>query len=430
MPYLFLFFALTLLACSSSKDSDDNREREHNYRLLKAYFYKPELIKKYSSYEGMEIDAMYETLHDTLGGWRYTRYHKPDIAQQVIDDTENSDKYYSFGFERKLESDTLVVNAVYPNSPANSAGLKKHDKLLFANDQSLTGETAVAYEESDSVFSANVTFKVLRGEENLTLDAMQKMEVLKPTVYLDSINDVPLIRVTEFTKNTNDPNGTYQEFKNALRKIQGAKTAIIDLRRNPGGSIHHCTAMAAELALPEKELVYDIVHYYDRTRGNVIDTAHYYAKDFSERNGYGVDIKWILLISRFSASCAERFAAAVKASRPESKLIGGVTYGKGIGQYYITTYLKGVAFITAIETFYPNGEPFHRIGVKPDIKIDSIFGQEIYLAALDAAQDFGLAKRLPIVLKKLPPERSVRKMEPKAYKEILLHEGEQLDISY
>jgi C-terminal peptidase prc len=432
MQYLFLIFVLMLFACSRDEYSDYDKELSHNYALLKAYFYHPERIQKYSAYQGMEIDSMYSSLNDYLKGWRYTKYYKPEKAQEKLEEIENSYKYYSFGFERDLENDTLIVSAVYPNSPANSAGLKKHDKLLLANNEVLTGEIANAYEESDSLFNTNTVFTVLRQEEVLTLNQMHKEEVQKPTVYLDSIFNVPLIRITEFTQHTNDPNGTYREFQNALQEIQGAKTAIADLRSNGGGSINHCTGMAAELAEPDKELVYDIEHYYDSRNGNVVGTRHYYARDFSERKGYGVGINWIILVNGWSASCAERFTAAVKASRPETVIIGSTTYGKGIGQRYGKTYLDGLYYITSIQTFFPDGTPFHEVGISPDKEIDP-YSEEIYYAALDAVHSFGsevLAKRSPIVIKKFPPERPARKIEYGAYIEApyidfdLLHERE------
>jgi C-terminal peptidase prc len=438
MKYLFLLFALMLFACSEGISttrpnySDYDMELSYNYTLLKAFFYHPERIKEYSEYKGLEIDSMYSTLNDYLKGDRYTRYYEPEKAGSQLNSTQSTPKYYSFGFERQLIRDTLVVSAVYPISPADSAGLRKRDKLLLADGLPLTGEIAAKYRVSDSLFNTTTVFTVLRQEEIVNLSPMKKEEVQDPTVYLDSLNEVPYISVTVFKPTTNSPGGTYMEFQNALEEIQGAKTAIIDLRGNPGGSISHCTGMAAELAEPDKELVYDIEHFYDERTGYTVGEFHHYARDFRERKGYGVEIKWIILVNGRSASCSERFTAAVKASRPETVVIGSTTYGKGIGQRYMETYLKGLAFITSIQTFFPDGTPFHEIGIPPDVEIDP-YGQEIYYAALDAAQNFDsgvLAKRLPIVLNKLPPERPAIEIEFGAYIEApyidfdLLHERE------
>jgi len=420
MRIIILFCVLSIFACGEvgTKIADDEQELHQNYLLLKSYFYHPERIKKYEEYRGMEIDSMYSSLNDYLKGVRYTRYFEPAKANDQLDYLENSEHYYSFGFERILMGDTLIVTAVYPNSPAASGGLRKRDRLLFADDVSLTGEEAKYYEISDTLFHQNTVFKVLRGNDILTLRVMQKTEVLSSTVFLDTLYDVPFITVTEFTTNTNNQFGTYQEFKDILQEIKGAKSAIIDMRHNPGGSILHCTKMAAELSPSNREMIYDILHYPYRNR-NIIDTTHYFAKDFLNKPGDGVGIKWVVMIDGYSASCAERFAAALKSTRPETIFVGQATYGKGIGQNYIKTPLRGLAGITSLQSYYPNGKTFHEIGIEPDIYANP-YSDEIYEQALRAAYnfEFGLAKRSPN-LGTLPSRHISGKTDLGAYE--LLH---------
>ena len=442
MRFLTLFFSFLLIACGELAQYSDDQELYHNYLLLKAYFYHPERIKDYSAYEGMEVDKMYESLKDYFCGSRntencgarYTFYTQPEESDKKIQEIENTKKYYSFGFERTIiqkegSPDTLLVSAVYPISPANSAGLKKGDKLLFANNAPLTGENAARYLRTDSLFDDITAFKVLRGEKIEDLDDAKKAEVQTPTVFLDSLKGIPFISVTGYKVRSNDPNGTYAEFKNVLREIKGAKSAIMDLRGNPGGNIGHCSAMAAELVPFDSELVYDEEHYYDSQRGNVIDSVHYFASDYLNSEGEGVDIKWIILMNRYSASCAERFAAAVKYNRPDEtdiKIIGEASYGKGIGQMYTKTYLGGLAYITCIQSFYPDGKTFHNFGILPDVPLGD--DDDIYDIALKAAQDFGspiLAKRffVPLTPEELPPGHKAEEVGG-AYKFRLFHQWE------
>ncbi|GBU25416.1 peptidase S41 [Fibrobacteria bacterium R8-3-H12] len=417
MRIALLFCVLLVFACGEvgREITEDEQELYQNHLLLKAYFYHPERIKPFSNYQGMPVDSMYSSLKDYLKGGRYTRYYEPSKKDATLDWLQNSEHYYSFGFERVLIGDTLVVTAVYPNSPANSGGIRKRDRLLFANDVSITGEDAKLYKASDSLFSMQTTFKVLRGNDILTLQVMQKEEVLSSTVFLDSLYGVPLISVTEFTANTNNPDGTYQEFKDALQEIKGVKSAIIDLRGNPGGSILHCTKMAAELSPLNREMIYDILHYPYRGR-NIIDTTHYFAKDFLSKPGDGLEIKWVVMIDGSSASCSERFAAALKSTRPETIFVGQATYGKGIGQNYITTYLGGLAGITCLQSYYPNGQTFHEVGVKPTISANSN-SVEIYNIAYDAASSFqvGLAKRSANLSTSLPSKHTSKKTDLGAY---------------
>ncbi|MCL2207785.1 MAG: S41 family peptidase [Fibromonadales bacterium] len=392
MRFIAIFFSLLLAACGDIVPSSEGHELYQSYHLLKAYFYKPERIKEFAEYEGMEVGDMYKSMDD-----HYTYYTPPKESEEKKDQIENTPRYYSFGFERVLINDTLVVSQVYPFSPANSAGLKKHDKLLFANEVSLTDKTAAFYLNSDSLFETTTTFKVLRGAEV----TMKKAEVQVPSVFLDSLDGIPYITVTTYKMRANNPNGTYAEFKSVLQEIKGAKTAIMDLRNNGGGSINHCTAMAAELVPFDSELIYDIEHFYDSKRGNVIDTVRSFASDYVKSEGIGASIDWTFYINGESASCTERFVAAVKYNRPETVVLGTRSYGKGIGQVYSKTYLGGLAYITCLQSFYPNWETFHEVGIEPDGPIS-------------------LAKRLPEFL----PERKTNSSELGAYKYRSFHEWE------
>ncbi|MCL1956108.1 MAG: S41 family peptidase [Fibromonadales bacterium] len=456
MRIVLLFCGFLIFACGNvgMEISGDEQELYQNHLLLKAYFFHPERIKEYEEYKSMKVDSMYkkvdlmyESLEDYFCGAnftgvcqsRYTFYLPPEEYDDRVGEIENTKRYYSFGFERRAilnddESvDTLIVSAVYPISPAASAGLRKKDRLLSANGISLTNltdEEAVAYVKNDDPFDNSTVFEVLRDGKIETLKAMQKGEVQKPTVYLDSLEGVPLIRITEYKVNTNNPKGTYTEFRNVLQEIKGAKVAIMDLRGNPGGNIGHCTAMAAELVPLKSELVYDVQHYRDRKRGNVIETSHDYASDFLKQEGLGVNIKWIILMSRGSASCSERFTAAVKYNRPETVVIGQTSYGKGVGQIYTKTYMGGLAYITCLQTYYPDGTTFHNIGIIPDIQTEAGDIDALREEAIKAARGFGAAAKpstMPASLESLPPERLADKWEPAANKRIefpLFHQGE------
>jgi len=479
MRIVLLFCGLLIFACGETgmEISGDEQELYQNHLLLKAYFLHPERIKEYEEYRSMNVDSiykkvdlMYESLEDYFCGAnfvgncdaRYTFYLPPEKTNDKIDQIQNTKRYYSFGFERRINKsgDTMIVDAVYPISPAFTAGLRNKDRLLSANETpliGLTGKDSVAYLKNDEPFDSITVFKVLRDGKIETLKPMQKAEVQRPTVYLDSIEGIPYIQVTEYKVSTNNTKGgTYAEFKNILREIKGAKTAIMDLRGNPGGDIDHCTAMAAELVPLNNELVYDVRHFRDRKMGNVVVELHEYARDYPQREGLGLDIKWVILMNRGSASCSERFTAAVKYNRPETFVIGQTSYGKGVGQIYTKTNMGGLAYITCLQTFYPDGTTFHNIGIKPDRPIEipielqegmpdpakypaaynaymvayDAYRATLRNAAIEAARNFGAAAK-PLAMsassEPLPPERHADRPEPGAHKRIefpLFHQGE------
>ena len=49
--------------------------------------------------------------------------------------------------------------------------------------------------------------------------------------------------------------------------------------------------------------------------------------------------------------------------------MGTISYGKGIGQYYFTTFLYGIAGITSFQFLDRSFESYHHYGIKPDFEI-------------------------------------------------------------
>jgi len=44
----------------------------------------------------------------------------------------------------------------------------------------------------------------------------------------------------------------------------------------------------------------------------VVGISHDFAKNYLKQEGAGINIRWIILINERSASCSERFTAALK----------------------------------------------------------------------------------------------------------------------
>jgi C-terminal processing protease CtpA/Prc len=93
--------------------------------------------------------------------------------------------------------------------------------------------------------------------------------------------------------------------------------------------------------------------------------------------------KFVALVNKNSASCAEIFAAAIQegAGIP---IAGTATYGKGIGQSTWKTPAGGLAIITNLEFLTPKGNSYHKIGISPDYTCESATFQ----CGFDAIQKF------------------------------------------
>jgi len=376
--------------------SDENDELYYNYLLLKYYYvYSDAELKEYGSYEGMgsgeaygDVLAMYGTLKDP-----FTRYFTPQQAADVYNYYTTSGSGALIGIEMQVDSagssDTIVIKRVYPGSPAEAAGLAKGDKILAVNDVPVTGTGALSLFQANSAGDAGTKVKltIQRGGQTQEISVI-KAEMSIPTVFLDSLDGVPVIQITEFSEKTSDTAGTQSEFHKVLGKLADTKSAVIDLRGNPGGSVPHCLAMSDEL-IPDGIMIREVEHYYDDKMSKaVIDTN----VSTATSGGLGEGIQWIFLADSGSASCSEIMLSAVQ-TRLGSTIVGDTSYGKGIGQYVMWTNAEGLAVITAIQFFNDKWDSYHHKGIIPSVLISDPDSALAYAVNLAKQKAGGLTKR-------------------------------------
>lgn len=390
-----LLLGTLFIGCSQTVGGNDSSsnlsELEYNYGLLNYFYVYNSEIQPLANYEGQgsgepygDVLAMYASLSDP-----FTRYFTPTQASAVYDYLSTSGGGALIGIEMNvlvdsLGPDTIVVKRVYPGSPAESAGIMSGDRIVSINGTQVTGENVLDTYQTLAAGGAGtvVNLGMRRGTTDLTA-SVTKVEMALPTVFVDSLDGIPVIQITQYTETTIDTAGTQSEFRTALRQIAGAKAAVIDLRGNPGGSVDHCLAMSDEL-VPSGVLIREVQHYYDDTLHRaVIDTS----AAMATAGGLGESIQWVFLADSGSASCSEIMLSAAK-TRLGSYVIGDTSYGKGIGQYYMWTQAKGLAGITAIQFFDQDWYTYHKIGIIPDERItdpDSALARAVVIAQQKAS---------------------------------------------
>jgi C-terminal processing protease CtpA/Prc len=194
-----------------------------------------------------------------------------------------------------------------------------------------------------------------------------------PTVKTSYVDSVPVIRITEFSAVSVSDSGTYGEFMTALEKTKGAKSTILDLRGNPGGDGDQCYAIAMEMLSKGDTVSINYEADYDSVwKGEkwdyyqVFDTLVYKAPT----DGVGNKRYYVLMADTVSASCAELVLAALTANK-KSPIVGMLSYGKGIGQMYLSSEagIMGLAMITAFKVRDKNRKSYHDLGFVPDYEI-------------------------------------------------------------
>ncbi|MDR3335834.1 MAG: PDZ domain-containing protein [Treponema sp.] len=391
-------FLLLFAACQMDAENDTPSpplppeydiydELVYTHALLDGFFlYAKERLNPVNTYLGLGGDAPYGDIRAMYGSLEepFTRYFTPEQKPSIVAALSPTQSAY-VGFEYiQLSTDDslpgLFVTNVWPDSPAEEAGLMKLDRILIVNGVKIEGDDLVPiYQEASKGGEGTaVVLTVLRGDQTIKLPPMVKKILVQPTVYLNFYSDIPVIQITQFMSTSEG------EFQNALVKIKDkgdVRIGILDLRGNPGGGVDTTIAIADEL-IADGEIIRYEDHYIGSINGllyKFVDTV----TETAEPGGLGEDIRWICLTDENSASATEILLCALKNSRSDTYIIGENSYGKGIGQYYLSTLLDGITGITALKFYNKDGISYDGIGIAPDEECDPY-------AALERAIEFAV----------------------------------------
>ena len=250
-------------------------------------------------------------------------------------------------------SDRVVglVRYVYPNTPAEKAGLKRGDIITHANGILLNDKNWTI------LFGANstTTFTVLdqnyqnAREVPITPAAFTTDPVLYHKVYQGdgfAGRKVGYLFYTEFTENYNESlYNVFSEFKSA-----GITDLVLDLRYNPGGYITAATYLASLIA-PVQDVknkgAFTIMSYNDYVNG-VFDDNKWDRKDYLgeyktkysnpvNANVNNGDLKLYVITTRSSASASELLTFCLKPYM-QVEQIGEKTSGKYTASWTLHAY--------------------------------------------------------------------------------------------
>ena len=301
-----------------------------------------------------KIEGLYKGLVESANDPYTVYYTKDEFEDFQISTTGN---YAGIGavLQKNLTTGTVIINKVYEGSPAEKAGLRKDDEILYADDNDATKydlDEFVEFIRGEA--GTDVTIKYVRnGNEKTTVVTRDTITI--PSVSYEMLDgNIGYIEITEFANNTET------EFMNAINdlKSQGMEAVIFDLRSNGGGLVDTATAMLDDI-LPAGTTVYTVDKKGNRT-------------DYSSDQENQLKIPTVVLISGYTASASEIFTGAVR-DFTWGTIIGTKTYGKGVVQ--ITVPLSdGSAVKVTTETYYtPKGDEIQGKGIEPDIELEYEF---------------------------------------------------------
>ena len=294
----------------------------------------------------------------------YSAYRPPVETEDYV--TDMTGKFGGIGVivEYIDQDESIMINTVYPDSPAEKAGIKAGD-FLHAVDGKTVKElgytNAVNYVRGEIGTSVELT--LIRNGEYITVTAIRaEVEEINVSYEIDTETNVGYVQIVAFKGNT------FDQFKEAIDQLEkaGVDGIIFDLRANPGGYVDSVVAVISYL-IPDGHTIMS----YQYKGASVVELV-----SDDEGTDHVVDLPFVVICDKNTASAGEIFTAAIRDYRNdgmlEATIVGTTTYKKGIMQntYY---YPLDNSTVTMTVAYYnpPCGVNYHGIGVSPDVYVEN-----------------------------------------------------------
>ena len=286
-------------------------------------------------------------------------------------------EFAGVGIQIELSEDgTLKVVSPLEDSPAYKQGIEAGDLITRINGKNAKGITLNQAVKNITGLPGTTVTLTVRSMDGSIKDYTILREVIKVSsvkgwkhlpgggwdYFVDPIQKVGYVRLTNFTKGTDDEMGQAI----ADMRDKGVKAMILDLRYNPGGLLNAAVAVCQKF-----------MH-----KGVIVSTK-------SEREAAGdasppmeaqdkpdvADFPLVVLVNQYSASASEIVSGALH-DQHRAIIVGERTFGKGSVQMLFPLADRAALLkLTTSHYYLPSGRCIHREensttwGVDPDVTV-------------------------------------------------------------
>jgi len=283
----------------------------------------------------------------------YTVFLSPDLTNEF--EQELSGQLEGVGLKLGILDKVPTVIAPIENSPAAKAGIGTKDQILKVDDFICENQPIdLVVSKIRGKAGSKVKLTILPdGKDSVKEYELTREKIEVKTVEVKYIKDTAVISLNEFGSATND------DFEKIYKEAsgKGVKNVVLDLRGNPGGFLDSAIQIA-EYFLPKGKTVVVEESKTGKTESKV-----------NLERGWQ-NVKLAVLVDEGSASASEILAGAIKDNN-RGKIIGVVTFGKGVVQQLINLQNGSSVKITVSKWLTPSGLDIDKNGLKPDIEMQT-----------------------------------------------------------
>ena len=269
-------------------------------------------------------------------------YISAQDAQAATDDLKGS--FTGIGVEFNIRQDTIHVQNVIKNGPAERAGLLAGDKIVSVDGKPFVGKI-VTDQEAQRRLKGPKDTKVKVGVMRYGSKKVKEFVITRGDIPQKSIAATYMLdEKTGYVRIKSFGETTYPELLIALAQLseQGFQNLVIDLRDNTGGYLTSAIQIANEFLAKNKLIVY--------TQGRKSPKQEYR----SDGHGSYQKIPLVVLINEGSASSSEIFAGAMQ-DNDRATIIGRRSFGKGLVQQQIGFPDGSIIRLTIARYYTPSG---------------------------------------------------------------------------
>lgn len=279
----------------------------------------------------------------------YSTFFTPEMAKEFAQELEGS--FFGIGAEIGLDDGgSVVVIAPLPGTPADEAGVKAGDHILFIDETDTAGMSVT---EAVQLIRGDKGTKVVLTMYREGTPEPFDIEIERDEISVDSVtwevreDGIAVITVTMFNEDT------VRLFDKAVKEMlaAGSDQLILDLRNNPGGFLDGAITLAG---------------YWIDGQTVVIEEVRGERQEFPAGGPNKLaNIETVVLVNGGSASASEILAGALQ-DLNKAELIGEQTFGKGSVQEYHELADGSAVKITVARWLTPLGRSIDEEGIAPD----------------------------------------------------------------